>query len=94
MNGIVAQNTPLEQVDEVLKGAWIKEELGGWHVVHCPYFTLMEGKGGPLPMELTRQCIADVYDGSEWSKKLVGPARKGSVVINSEGAKFVRILCF
>lgn len=94
MNGIVPQNAPLEQVTEVLKGVWLREELGPWHVVHCPYFTLMEGAGGPLPMELNRQCIADVYDGSAWTRQLVGPARKGQVVVNSEGTKFVRILCF
>ncbi|MEE3480205.1 MAG: hypothetical protein VZQ81_09350 [Succiniclasticum sp.] len=94
MNGIVPQNAPLEQVTEVLKGAWLREEIGRWHVVHTPYFTLMEGPGGPLPMELNRQCIADVYDGSAWSKELVGPARKGATVVNSEGTKFVRILCF
>ena len=94
MNGIIPQNAPLEQVTEVMKGVWLREELGPWHVVHTPYFTLMEGAGGPLPMELNRQCIADVYDGSAWTRQLVGPARKGQVVVNSEGTKFVRILCF
>ena len=94
MNGLVAQNTPLEQVDEVLKGVWLKEDIGPWHVVHTPYFTVMEGPGGPLPMELPRQAVADVFDGSEWKKQLVGPARKSQVVVNSEGTKFVRITCF
>jgi len=94
MNGSIAQNTPLEQVDEVLKGAYIKEDIDRWHVTHTPWFTCMEGPGGPLPLELTRRCVADVFDGDTWTKQLVGPARKGATVINSEGTKFVRILCF
>lgn len=56
-SGLVGKTTPIIDLLTVLTGQWDEREYQDWHIVMCPFFTVMDrvcDKGSvPLPFNVT-----------------------------------------
>lgn len=95
-SGLVGKTTPIIDVLTVLTGQWDERNYQEWHIVQCPFFTVMDrvcDEGSvPLPFNVTVPTPALLFGKSGEAKALI--VKPGDDALDIPEAGVVQIQIF
>ena len=95
-SGLVGKTTPIIDLLTVLTGQWDERNYQDWHIVQCPFFTVMDricDEGSvPLPFTVTVPVPAMLFGKSGEAKALI--VKPGDTALSIPESGVVQIQVF